>query len=280
MHEIVKASKIGPDVFHFEVIAPKIARKRKAGQFVVLRINETGERIPLTIAGADPGQGTITLVFQVVGKTTAALSALKEGDSIQDIAGPLGKPTHIDNFGTTICVGGGIGIAPLYPIAQALKNAGNRVLTVLGARTKDLFIMEEQMRRVSHEVRICTDDGSYGTKGLVTNVLDEWIKELDNKVDFVMAIGPPIMMKFVAKTTLPYGIKTLVSLNSIMVDGTGMCGCCRVSVGGETKFVCVDGPEFDAHKVDFELLMQRLQAYKEQENQAMEIWRSNHEIPA
>jgi len=275
MHEIVKAEALGADVFRLEVRAGRIAHKRQAGQFIILRIDEQGERIPLTIADADPGAETITLIFQVVGKTTEHLSRLRVGDAIQDLVGPLGQPTHIEKFGTTICVGGGIGIAPLHPIAQALKAAGNEVLTILGARSKDLLILEDELRAASSEVRICTDDGSYGEKGLVTNLLEQWIGERGKEnIHLCVAIGPPIMMKFVAKTTEPHGVKTLVSLNSIMIDGTGMCGGCRVSVGGQSKFCCVDGPEFDAHQVDFDLLMQRLTAYREHECQALESWRA------
>jgi ferredoxin--NADP+ reductase len=272
MHAIVKAEQLGPQVYRFEVEAAGIARKRKAGQFILLRIDETGERIPLTIADANPDAGTITLVFQTVGKTTEQLATLKVGDALLDVVGPLGNPTHIEKYGFTVCVGGGIGIAPLHPIAQALKAAGNEVVSILGARSKDLLILEPEMRAASGEVRICTDDGSYGRKGLVTHLLEELIAE--RKPDLVVAIGPPIMMKFTAKVTEPHKIKTLVSLNTIMVDGTGMCGGCRVSVDGKSKFCCVDGPEFDAHQVDFDLLMRRLEAYHEMERVALERWRA------
>ncbi len=272
MHKIVRTKQLGPQVFHFDVEAAAIARKRQAGQFIILRIDEYGERIPLTIADADPEAGTITLIFQTVGKSTEQLARLKEGDEIVDLVGPLGKPTHIEKYGTTVCVGGGIGIAPLHPIAQALKAAGNEVITILGARSKDLLIMEEDLRAASDDVQICTDDGSDGRKGLVTDLLKDVIAE--KKVNLVVAIGPPIMMKFVAKTTEEHKIKTLVSLNSIMIDGTGMCGGCRVSVEGKSQFCCVDGPEFDAHQVDFDLLIQRLQAYDEQEKQAVARWQN------
>jgi ferredoxin--NADP+ reductase len=278
MSKILEARWLANDVKLFKVEAAQIARKRKPGQFIILRVDEHGERIPLTIADADASAGTISLVFQTVGKTTYQLSTLEVGDVIEDVVGPLGVPTHIEKFGTAVCVGGGIGIAPLHPIAQGLRAAGNEVISILGARTKDLLILEDEMREASHEVRVCTDDGSYGEHGLVTKLLEQVIQERGaDKIDICVAIGPPIMMKFVAKTTAPHGVKTLVSLNSIMIDGTGMCGGCRVSVGGETKFCCVDGPEFDAQEVDFDLLMQRLAAYKDQEQQALERYRETHE---
>ena len=277
MSKILEARWLAPDVRLFRVEAPQIARKRKPGQFIILRVDERGERIPLTIADADPGAGTITLIFQTVGKTTYQLATLGVGDLIQDLVGPLGRATHIEKLGTAVCVGGGIGIAPLHPIAQGLKAAGNHVISILGARTKELLILEEEMRAASHEVRVCTDDGSYGEPGLVTKLLGALIEERGaQNIHICVAIGPPIMMKFVARTTAPHGIRTLVSLNSIMIDGTGMCGGCRVSVGGQTQFCCVDGPEFDAHQVDFDLLMQRLAAYREQEKQALDRWRGSH----
>ncbi|MBD3334750.1 MAG: sulfide/dihydroorotate dehydrogenase-like FAD/NAD-binding protein [Candidatus Eisenbacteria bacterium] len=275
MFPILKAEQLGPAVYRMAVGAEKIARKRQAGQFIILRIDEHGERIPLTIADADPEAGTITIIFQVVGKTTAQLATLKAGDQIRDVVGPLGKATHIENFGTAVCVGGGIGIAPLHPIAQALKTAGNKVITILGARSKDLLILEKEMGELSDELIVCTDDGSYGEKALVTEPLKRLI-DSGEKLDICVAIGPAVMMKFVAKTTEPYEIPTLVSINSIMIDGTGMCGGCRVSVGGETKFACVDGPEFDGHKVDFELLMNRLKAYHTHEQSAMKRWAEAH----
>ena len=255
MYKIVSKETIAPNVHKYVLDAPLIARKRLPGQFVVIRIAETGERIPLTIADGDPEAGTITLVVQSVGKTTVQLSLKEAGDSIPDVLGPLGKPTHVEKVGTVLAVGGGIGIAPLYPITKAMKEAGNHIVTVLGARSRDLFIMEEEMRSVSDEVIITTDDGSRGRKGLVTDA----IKELDDagrKIDLVVAIGPPVMMKFVSMLTKELGMPTIVSLNPIMIDGTGMCGGCRVTVGGATRFACVDGPEFDGHEVDFDGLMQ------------------------
>ncbi len=247
----------------FEIEAPLIARSRKAGHFVMVRQGEGGERIPLTIATASKENGTITLVIQNVGKTSAKICALNEGDYITNVVGPLGKATHIENVGTVVCAGGGVGVAPLFPIVEALKKAGNRVITVLAARNKDLVILEEQMRQNSDELIIMTDDGSSGKKGLVTNGVEEVI--LREKVDMCVAIGPAVMMKFVSLLTKKYEIPTVASLNTIMVDGTGMCGACRVSVGGKTKFVCVDGPEFDAHQVDFDEMLMRLSSYKDQE---------------
>ena len=263
-YKIVKREALGEDVFRMRVEAPKIAGKHRPGQFVVLRVNETGERIPLTIADSDPEAGLITLIFQVVGKTTMLLSDQAVGDAISDVCGPLGTPTHIENFGKVACVGGGIGIAPLYPIAKGIKKAGNRLINILGARTKELFIIEDEMAEIADRQLICTDDGSYGTHGLVTDVLKDVI-ESDDRPDLVIAIGPLPMMKFVSKLTKEYEVPTWVSLNSIMVDGTGMCGCCRVSVGDEQKFTCVDGPEFDGHLVDFDELGKRLAFYREQE---------------
>jgi len=275
---IVEKREIAPKVTRYVVRAPVIARARRAGQFVIVRVREDGERIPLTIADADPDAGTITLVVQEVGKTTALMASLVEGDALSDVVGPLGSPTHIERVGTVVCVGGGIGIAPVYPIAQAMRAAGNRVIAILGARTKDLLIMQEEMRRACDEVLVCTDDGSFGRKGLVTDVLADCIAG-PNRPDLVVAIGPPIMMKFVCRTTAPHGIPTLVSLNSVMVDGTGMCGGCRVTVGGETKFVCVDGPEFDGSKVDFDEMMRRQAFYHEQEKASHERLISEKEGP-
>jgi len=248
-----------------EIEAPLIARKAKPGQFVIMKANETGERIPLTMADSDPEKGTITVIYMVVGKSTALFKTLQVGDAYQDVIGPLGKPTHLEKVGTIVCVGGGTGIAVLHPITRALKEIGNHVISIIGARSKDILILEDQMRAVSHELHVCTDDGSYGHHGFVTDVMKDI---LDNKkVDLVVAIGPVPMMKFVSKITKDYNVKTMVSLNPIMVDGTGMCGGCRVSIGGKTKFACVDGPEFDGHQVDYDELMQRLQAYCEQEKQ-------------
>ena len=256
-------------VVHMKVKAPLIARKARPGQFVILRVNEAGERIPLTMASTNAEEGTIDLIFQVVGKTTALLSTLGEGDQIMDLVGPLGRPTHIERVGTVACVGGGTGIAVLYPITKALKEEGNTVLSIIGARTKDLLILEEEMRRVSDELFVTTDDGTYGERGFVTDVLRRLLDE-KRGVGLVVGIGPVPMMKFLSKLTKEYGVKTIVSLNSIMVDGTGMCGACRVTVGGSTKFTCVDGPEFDGHKVDFDELQKRLLAYSEEERIAME----------
>ncbi len=267
MNEILENTVIAENVNRYVIRAPKIAQRRKAGQFVIIRINERGERIPLTIADADPDQGTITLVVQVVGKSTAQMSMLKPGDRLRDVVGPLGAPTHIEKQGTVVVVGGGIGIAPAYPIAQALKEAGNTVVSILGARSKNLLIMEDEMRRISDEVIVCTDDGTYGMKGRVTDALADYISRA-GKPDQVFAIGPVIMMKFVSLLTKEHGIPTMVSLNPIMVDGTGMCGGCRVTIGGESKFACVDGPDFDGHLVDFDELMQRQAFYKDQERLA------------
>jgi ferredoxin--NADP+ reductase len=249
------------------VSAPLVARERKAGQFVIVQVDEDfGERIPLTIADADGARGTVTLVFQTVGATTHKLAAKEVGDAIT-LLGPLGNPTHIERFGTAVCVGGGIGLAPLHPIAQALKAAGNRVVVIAGARTAELLVMQEELRAPADEFVVVTDDGSAGRKALVTEPLKELCSSA-SPPDIVVAIGPPIMMKFCAETTRPFGVKTLVSLNTIMIDGTGMCGGCRVSVGGETRFVCVDGPEFDGHLVDWNGMMSRLKSYKPQEDEA------------
>ncbi len=268
MSKIVEKEFFSKNVVKVVLEAPEIAKARKAGHFVIIRIGEKGERIPLTIADADEQKGTITLIVQKVGVTSAKLAALNVGDEVTDVVGPLGKATHIENFGTVLCAGGGVGIAPLYPIVEALKKAGNRVITVLAARSKDLIILEEQMRAHSDEVIVMTDDGSYGKQGLVTAGMEEVINR--EKVHLSVVIGPAIMMKFAALTTKKYNIKTYASLNTIMVDGTGMCGACRISVGGKTKFVCVDGPEFDAHEVDFDLMLSRLGAYREQEVKAYE----------
>jgi len=250
--------------------APIIAQKRKAGQFIVLKINEKGERIPLTIVDSDAQKGTITIIFQIVGKTTAQLDGLKIGDSLQDVLGPLGNPTEIENYGRVVCIGGGVGIGVIYPLAVALKKAGNRVVSILGSRTKDLLILEKEMRENSNSMIITTDDGSYGVHGFVSSVFQVGMIDQGLKVDRVYAIGPVPMMKAVCDITKPHGIKTIVSLNSIMVDATGMCGACRVSVAGKTKFACVDGPEFDGHEVDFKLLADRLRMYCDQEREAYE----------
>jgi ferredoxin--NADP+ reductase len=268
MFEILKREEMAEGtVVLNEISAPKIALKAKPGQFVILKANETGERIPLTMADTDPKKGTITIIYQVVGKSTALFKSLQVGEKYQDIIGPLGKPTHLEKLGTVVCVGGGTGVAVIHPITRGLKEVGNRVIGIIGARTKDLVIMEDKMTEASHELHVCTDDGSYGHHGFVTDKLKEILEKEDVKL--VVGIGPVPMMKFLCKVTEEYGVKTLVSLNAIMVDGTGMCGCCRVSVDGKTEFACVDGPEFDGHKVDFDELSQRLQAYSEQEAIAM-----------
>lgn len=267
MAKIISKEQLSKSVFKMVLEAPLIAEERKAGQFIMLQIDEdTGERIPLTIADANEDEGTITIIFQVVGLTTDELAKLNEGDDIPVLVGPLGNPTDIKNHGTVVCVGGGIGVAPLHPIAKALKEAGNKIITIIGARNKDLIILEEEMKEIADEFIVCTDDGSYGRKSLVTEPLKEYC-EKDAKPDMVIAIGPPIMMKFCAETTRPYNVFTEVSLNTIMVDGTGMCGGCRVNIDGEVKFVCVDGPEFDGHKVDFDNMMARLNSYKQIEEE-------------
>jgi len=267
MARILDKKQLSADVFQMRLEAPLIAEERKAGQFIILQVNDTyGERIPLTIANADEEEGSITIIFQRVGKTTIALSQMEVGDEVPHLVGPLGMPTHVEKVGRVVVVGGGIGVAPSFPIAQAMKKAGNHLTVIIGARNKDLVIMEEEMRSIADELIICTDDGSYGRKSLVTEPLKE-LCESDTPPDLAIAIGPPIMMKFCSKTTEPYKVHTLVSLNTIMVDGTGMCGGCRVNVGGEVKFVCVDGPEFDGHQVDFDNMMARLGSYKSQESQ-------------
>ena len=265
MNKIISKEHFSEKVFKLVIEAPLIAKSRKAGHFVIVRVGEKGERMPLTIAAADPVKGTITLVVQEVGLSSTRLCELNEGDYITDVVGPLGKATHIENFGTVVCAGGGVGVAPMLPIVQALKAAGNRVITVLAGRTKDLIILEKEMRESSDEVIIMTDDGSYGKKGLVTEGVEEVIKR--EKVDKCFAIGPAIMMKFVCLLTKKYEIPTDVSLNTIMVDGTGMCGACRITVGGKTRFVCVDGPEFDGHQVDFDEMLKRMGAFKDIERE-------------
>ncbi len=266
MSKIIEKEFFSKNVVKLVLDAPEIAKSRKPGHFVIIKIGEKGERIPLTIAGSDIEKGTITLVVQTIGVTSSKLAALEVGDNVTDVVGPLGEATHIENVGTVLCAGGGVGVAPLLPIVEGFKKAGNRVITVLAARNKDLVILEEQMREFSDEVIIMTDDGSSGKKGLVTAGMEEVINR--EKVNLAVTIGPAIMMKFAALTTKKYNIPTLASLNTIMVDGTGMCGACRVSVGGKTKFVCVDGPEFDAHQVDFDQMLMRLGAYKNQEHEA------------
>ncbi len=269
MFRIHRKQVLAPDIGLFEVHAPLIAKKRRPGQFVIIRVSDTGERIPLTIADSDADAGTITIIAQAVGKTTMMLNAMEAGDSLHDVVGPLGSPTHIENFGTCCVVGGGVGIAIAYPIAKGMRDAGNKVISILGARTKDLMFLEDEVRAISDEVIITTDDGSYGIHGFVTEALKGLIEE-GRAPDIVVAIGPVPMMKAVAELTRPYGIRTVVSLNPIMVDGTGMCGGCRVTVDGEAKFACVDGPEFDAHKVDFDDLKIRLTAFRSQEQESVE----------
>lgn len=270
-NKIVAARELAEKTMLFEVEAPHIAERGQAGQFIILRVVDNGERIPLTIAHRDPARGTITIVAQEVGHTTHLLNALRPGDEILDLAGPLGKPTDIPRGGKTVCcVGGGIGNAVVWPQVQALKEAGNRVIAILGARTKDLLILEKEVAAYCDRVLVTTDDGSYGRKGLVTDALKELIDSGAEKIDEVITIGPVIMMKFVCQTTLPYGIPTQASLNPIMVDGTGMCGACRVTVDGKTRFACVEGPEFDGHQVDFDELITRLAYYREEEAIARE----------
>lgn len=271
MFTIVKRVEMaGGTVIENRIAAPKIAAKAKPGQFVILKADETGERIPLTISEIDPEKGTITVIYMVVGKSTELFKTLQEGDGYQDVIGPLGKPTHVEKLGTVVCVGGGTGVAVLYPITRAFKEADNRVISIVGARNKDLLILEDKMKAASDEFHVCTDDGSYGRKGFVTEALKEILQK--GSVDLVVAIGPVPMMKFVSAMTKDFNVKTLVSLNPIMIDGTGMCGGCRVSVGGKTQFACVDGPEFDGHQVDFDGLASRLQAYADDERKAHEAF--------
>jgi NAD(P)H-flavin reductase len=274
MYKIVAKEKLSPSIDFMKVEAPAVARKAQAGQFVVIRVDEVGERIPLTLADWDEKEGTVTLVAMQVGTSTYKLSSLNTGNSILNLVGPLGLPSEIEKFGNVVCIGGGVGIAPVYPITRSLKKAGNKITSIIGARNKELLFWEDRMRSVSDELIVTTDDGSYARKGLVTEPLKEMLEK--GKVDRVIAIGPAIMMKFCALTTKQYNVPTYVSLNSIMVDGTGMCGCCRVSIGNETKFACVDGPDFDGHEVDWDLLSKRQQSYCNQEKQSLELWGSCH----
>jgi len=255
-------------IWKMRVEVPRLVTKAKAGQFVIIRVNEQGERVPMSIAGLDHDQGLLTIIYQVVGKTSALMTTVPAGGEISDCVGPLGLPSHVEKWGTACVVGGGIGIAPIYPIAQAYKEAGNKLHTIIGARNKSLLFYEEEHRTVADELHVCTDDGSYGHHGFVSDVLKKLLDD-GEKIDMIMAIGPVPMMRVVAKLTKEYDVPTWVSLNPLMVDGTGMCGGCRVSVGGETKFACVDGPDFDGHKVDFDLLTSRLSAYRDQERAAM-----------
>jgi ferredoxin--NADP+ reductase len=269
VYKILVKEDLGPGNKLMIVEAPEVTRKTKPGQFVIVRIHEEGERIPLTVADFDRKAGTITLIFQEVGKTTLHLGTLEAGDELASFVGPLGLPSEIENFGTVVCVGGGVGIAPIFPITRALREAGNHVISIIGARTKELLFWEDKMRSVSDELIVCTDDGSYGRKALVVQPLKELLETRDD-IGHVWAIGPAIMMKFTALATQPFNMPTIVSLNSIMVDGTGMCGACRVEVGGKTRFVCVDGPEFDGHEVDWDLLLTRQRTYLEEEKLARE----------
>ncbi len=277
MYKILLKQDLVPSIHLLKIAAPNVAKKARPGQFVVIRIDEKGERIPLTIADWDEKEGSVTIVFMEVGTTTQRLALLKTGDSITDFVGPLGLPTHIEKFGTVVCVAGGFAIATIMPIARALREKGNKVISIMGARNKNLIFWEDELRSVSDQLIVTTDDGSYARQGLVTEPLKELL-EANEKIDRVIAIGPSIMMKFCAKTTQPFGVKTIVSLNPRMVDGTGMCGCCRVSVGGATKFACVDGPDFDGHEVDWDLLFARQRIYLDEEKRSFEQWQSQHGI--
>ena len=278
MARILEIEEIAPAFKSYIIHDPVVARRHRAGQFVIVMLHEHSERIPLTIAGSDAVRGTLRLVVQEVGKTTMEMGTLQPGDEIQ-VTGPLGRPTHIEKYGTCVCIGGGAGIAPLLPIALALNDAGNHVVSILGGRTQELVILRREMEEVSDEIYYTTDDGSFGAKGLVTHALDAYIED-KGRPDLVIAIGPAVMMRAVSEQTRPLGIKTLVSLNTIMVDGTGMCGGCRVPVGGKSKFVCVDGPEFDGHEVDFDMLMKRQRIYLEQEEVARRRFLESHQCRA
>ena len=277
MYEILLKQDLVPNIHLLKIAAPNVAKKALPGQFVIIRINERGERIPLTIADWDREEGSVTIVFMEVGTTTHRLALLEAGDSIADFIGPLGLPTHIEHFGTVVCVAGGFAVATIVPIARALKMKGNKVISIMGARSQNLLFWEDELGSVSDQLIVTTDDGSYGRHGVVTEPLKELLEGGD-KIDRVIAIGPSIMMKFCAKTTEPFGVKTIVSLNPIMVDGTGMCGCCRVSVGGVTKFTCVDGPDFDGHQVDWDLLFARQRIYLDEEKLSFERWQSQSGI--
>jgi ferredoxin/flavodoxin---NADP+ reductase len=270
VYKILERQDLAPIVHLFKIEAPEVARKARAGQFVMVKIDEKGERIPLTFADWDEKAGNVTIIFMEAGATTCRLARLNAGESIMNFVGPLGIPTHVDKYGTVVCVGGGIGVAPITPIAAALKKAGNQVISIMGARSKGLLFWEDKLRQSSNELIVTTDDGTYGRKGLVTEPLKELLSS--RKVDRVIAIGPIPMMKFCTLTTQPFGVKTIVSLNPLMVDGTGMCGCCRVSVGGATKFACVDGPDFDGHQVDWDLMSVRSKGYAAEEKRSLEQW--------
>jgi ferredoxin--NADP+ reductase len=274
MFPIVQAQSLAPDIKKFTIVAPRIARKRRAGQFVIVRLHEHGERIPLTIADSDPAQGTITIIVQGIGKTTKLLNMLDAGDAILDVVGPLGNPSDVKHFGTVVVIGGGLGAAIAYPTAKAMKEAGNFVISIIGARNQDLLILESEIRATSDLLLICTEDGSRGRKGFVTDQLNELI-DSGRKIDFVLAVGPVRMMQAVAETTRPHKIKTAVSLNALMVDGTGMCGGCRVVTTRGVRFACVDGPEFDAHEVDYESLARRNRAYVKAESDALARFSEN-----
>jgi ferredoxin--NADP+ reductase len=275
MYKVISKKRLAPKSYMMEIYAPHVAKSRKPGQFVIFRVDEKGERFPLTIADGDEKNGTIKVIFQAVGVSTHKLAMLGEGDYIRDVAGPLGNPTPIENYGKAVVVGGGFGTAVTYPIVRALKEAGNYVIVIIGFRTKSLIFMDDILGEYADELHIATDDGSFGRKGFVTDVLRDVIS-MNDGIGFVMAIGPVVMMKAVSELTKPHNIKTYVSLNPIMVDGTGMCGACRVTVGGETKFVCIDGPDFDAHLVDFNELMMRLGAYKDLEQESMQIFKEKY----
>jgi ferredoxin--NADP+ reductase len=263
-----------PDIFYYKLDAPLIAAKAKPGQFVIIRLSKNGERIPLSLADINPDEGTISLIVMSVGKTTHEMSTLNSGEEILDICGPLGQPTHIEKVGRVVLVGGGFGVAPLYPIARAFKAAGNEVITIMGARSKDLLIYEAELQSVSDRLIITTDDGSSGIKGLVTGALKQTLEQ--GHVDLIVSVGPPVMMMYVSRTSEPFGTKTVVSLNPIMIDGTGMCGGCRVLVGGKTRFACTDGPEFDGHQVNWDVLMNRQKMYVNEEGRSFEEWKKRH----
>ncbi len=275
MNKILRKVVLAPDIKLFEIETPSIAEKVQPGQFVIIKTHEKGERFPLTVADVNPQNHSITIVFQEVGKSSTYLGTFKEGEEILDVVGPLGKASEIELFGTVVCVGGGIGVAPIYPILKALKAKGNKIISIIGAKNKSLLILEDEIRKASDELYITTDDGSYGKKGFVSNELTRLIKD-GIEINHVVAIGPPIMMKVVTDVTRPYKIKTIVSLNSIMVDGTGMCGACRVEIDGKTKFACVDGPEFDGHLVNFDLLMNRLNIYLKEEKTSLENFKNEN----
>jgi len=271
MYRILDREDLTSEIHLLKIEAPGVAKKAQAGQFIIVRIDEKGERIPLTIADWDGKEGSVTIVFMEVGTSTRKLAVLNTGDSIVDFVGPLGRPTEIEQFGTVVCVAGGFAIATIVPIARTMRKAGNRVVSIMGFRTKNLVFWEERLGSVSDELIVTTDDGSYKRKGLVTEPLKELLQE--TRIGRVIAIGPTVMMKFCSLATKPFGVKTIVSLNPIMVDGTGMCGCCRVSIGGETKFACVDGPDFDGHEVDWDLLMKRQRTYLDEEKESLELWK-------